>query len=139
LKSGVTFKSDAFNHAESKEYFINPYCFGDDVLRWMMEELRSNGIDVKDGPEQEDFGWYFTFSCDGSEYDFILGWRPGDTDEDNDGDWLGWLERSLGFWRSISGGRKRNISAGAVDAIDRVLRSSEKIPDVKWCAEKELR
>ena len=64
MKTVAVFESRAFNHTEPKEYFINPCCFGDDLARWLMEELAQQGIGVDDEPGQEDFGWYFEFSIE---------------------------------------------------------------------------
>ncbi len=37
MKTVAFFESEAFNHSEPKEYFINPCCFGDDLARWLMD------------------------------------------------------------------------------------------------------
>ena len=39
----VVFRSDAFNTSETKDYFINECCFGDDLARWLIEQLRARG------------------------------------------------------------------------------------------------
>lgn len=44
MRTLVTFKSTAFNTTEEKETFINPGCFGDDVGKWLIRELRSRGV-----------------------------------------------------------------------------------------------
>src|SRR5208283_4797714 len=61
LQDVATFKSDLFNLTESKDYFVNPGCFGDDLARWLIERLRGKGVEVDPEPDQEDFGWYFNF------------------------------------------------------------------------------
>jgi len=55
----VVFESNAFNTSIEGENFINPGCFGDDVARWLIGQLRADGH-VTEEPRQEDFGWYFT-------------------------------------------------------------------------------
>lgn len=130
----VTFKSEAFNTTEVKDYFINPCCFGDDLAEWLMEELESRDVEVVGEPGQEDFGWYFTFSCDGADYDFVMGWREGD--EDWKGDWFGCIERRVGILSTLLGGRKRNIDSSASRAIHAVLVDSEKVEDVRWYFDK---
>jgi len=111
VKTVVTFKSSAFNVSEPKEHFINPCCFGDDVARWLAEQLRDKGCQAAYVPGQEDFGWYFSFLVAGIEYCFVIGHRPGD--ENGEGVWIGWLERSRGFVASMFGGRKRGIQPTA--------------------------
>ena len=39
VRTVVTFRSSAFNTTESKDYFINECCFGDDAARWIIERL----------------------------------------------------------------------------------------------------
>ena len=41
MRTLVTFRSSAFNTTQPKDYFINPGCFGDDVAKWLMGELRA--------------------------------------------------------------------------------------------------
>ncbi len=130
LRTNVTFKSTAFNTSQVKDYFINDCCFGDDVARWLMRELRAGGIRTDEEPGQEDFGWYFTFYTDDASHDFVLAYRPGDIDEE--GDWIGRLERRAGLFASLLGARNRGIQPAAAQAIHNVLLSSLDIKDVRW-------
>jgi hypothetical protein len=130
LKTVVTFKSAAFNLVEAKPYFINPCCFGDDVAKWVIQQLRTRGYKAADEPGQEDFGWYFTFVVMGMEYCFVIGHRPGD--DKAEGIWIGWLERSRGFIASLLGGRKRGIHPAAAQVIHETLSNSSLITDVCW-------
>ena len=61
VRRNVIFQSTAFNTSEPKDYFINDCCYGDDLARWIMEQLRARGIHTGQVPGQEDFGWFFTF------------------------------------------------------------------------------
>lgn len=131
MRTVVTFKSAAFNTTESKDYFINPCCFGDDVAKWLMAELKQRGFQTVGEAGQEDFGWYFTFQAGGIEHDFIIGFRP-DEEESAEGDWIGWLERRTGLISSLFGGRKRGIQPAAAQAIHAVLTGSPQIQDVRW-------
>jgi hypothetical protein len=136
VKTLVTFKSAAFNMSEPKEYFINACCFGDDVARWLAEQLRSRGHQAAEAPGQEDFGWYFRFRVSGFEHCFVIGHRPGgDTEE---GLWIGWLERSRGFVASLLGARRRGIQPAAARAIHEVLSSSPQIQEVQWHFERNF-
>jgi hypothetical protein len=95
IRTVVTFESTAFNMAEPKEYFINPCCFGDDVAKWVIGELRKQGVEADEKPRQEDFGWYLNFEVASSGHCFVIGHRP--TGESEAGTWIGWLERSRGL------------------------------------------
>jgi len=131
MRTLVTFQSRSFNTSESKEYFINPCCFGDDLCEWLIQRLREQGIGTDDEPGQEDFGWYFSFKVSDGDHCCVIGYRPGDTDEE-DGLWIGWIERSKGFLGSLFGGRSKGISPKAITAIHRVLRSSSEITNLRW-------
>jgi len=129
MKTEVHFQSAAFNTTQPKDSFINRNSFGDDVCRWVIEELRAGGIQIDDEPGQEDFGWYVAFWVDGAKHFFIVGFQPGD--DGASGQWLGWLERA-GLFRALVGGSKRGISPRAVEAIDSILSSSPDVRSVSW-------
>jgi hypothetical protein len=126
----VTFESTAFNTAEPKEYFINPRCFGDDVGKWVIGELRKQGVKTDEKLGQEDFGWYLNFEVAGCAHCFVIGHRP--TGKSEAGTWIGWLERSRGLIGSVLGGRKRGIQLLAAEAIHKILSSSPLVRDVRW-------
>jgi len=130
IRTVVTFESTAFNMAEPKNYFINPCCFGDDVAKWLIDELHKQGAEPEEKPGQEDFGWYLNFEVAGTGYTFVIGHRP--TGQSEEGTWIGWLERNRGFIGSVLGGRKRGIQPSATEAIHRILASSPLIRDVRW-------
>jgi hypothetical protein len=81
-------------------------------------------------PGQEDFGWYLDFEVAGISHTFVILHRP--TGENEEGTWIGWLERSRGFIGSLLGGRKRGIQPSAVEVIHRILSGSPIIRDVRW-------
>lgn len=130
IKTVVTFKSSAFNISEPKKYFINPSCFGDDLAIWLINQLRGKGYEVSDAPLQEDFGWYFTFRASDVEHCFVIGHRP--PDDNNEGLWIGWLERSRGFLLSLVGARKRGIQPVAGQVIHEILSGCSQIRDMRW-------
>jgi hypothetical protein len=136
FKTVVTFKSSAFNMSEPKETFINPCCFGDDVARWLAEQLRGKGYQATGEPGQEDFGWYLCFTESGIEHCFVIGHRPADNYEE--GLWIGWLERTRGFLASLMGARKRGIQPAAARVIHEILSGSPQIRDVRWHFERDF-
>jgi hypothetical protein len=130
IRTVVTFESAAFNMAEPKPYFINPSCFGDDVAKWLIGELRKWGVETEEKPGQEDFGWYLNFKVNATEHTLVIGHRPNGRSEA--AIWIGWLERTRSFVGSLSGGRKRGIEPSAVEAIHGILSSSPLIREVRW-------
>src|SRR4029079_8649299 len=127
----ISFKSDAFNRSEAREYFINPNCFGDDVARWLIKRLREASVDTDGEADQEDFGWYFNFSVPEGRHCCVLGSRPGDAD-DPDGEWIASLERSRGLLGSLFGRRGHEMAPSAVAAIQGALSDSTEIRDIRW-------
>jgi hypothetical protein len=130
MDTEFSFKSTAFNCTQTREYFINPECFGDDLARWLIAKLNDRGIETMNEPQQEDFGWYFTFRASDVEHCLVLGFQPNDPSTGDQ--WLGWLERQAGFLSALTGGRKRGISPKAVSLIDEILATAPEIRDVKW-------
>jgi hypothetical protein len=104
--------------------------FGDDVAKWLIEQLRRLGYETTDSPGQEDFGWYLNFKVNGAGHCFVVGYRSGGSNEE--GVWIGWLERSRSLLPSILWGRKRGISPQAVNAIHSVLKGDPAIQNVHW-------
>lgn len=137
IQTVVTFTSSLFNTSTQKAYFINPGCFGEDVAKWLADQLRNKGYEAANLPGQEDFGWYFTFQVSGIEYCFVISYRPADKNEE--GVWIGWLERSRGLVASILGGRKRGIDPQAAQAIHEALSSSPQIGNIRWHFEHDFK
>lgn len=125
-KTYVTFKSSAFNTTEPREYFINPICFGDDLAKWLIQEMQRQGIAVDNDPGQEDFGWYISFQCNGERYNFIIGYA------EEDDEWTGWIERDIGLLPSLFGGRSKGVKPCAVEALNKILDSSPLIWNLQF-------
>ena len=132
MNTVVFFASEAFNHTEPRNYFINPCCFGDDLARWLMEELVEAGIAVEAEPGQEDFGWYFGFSVEDEKYCAVIA-------GDGEGEWYVVVERACGFLGSVFGGRHRNVGRPGVAAIENVLSRSDRIANLRWTTWEEFR
>jgi len=129
----IIFKSNAFNTTEPKDCFINPCCFGDDLGRWMIQQLRAHGISTDNEPRQEDFGWYIVFRIGATEYFFIISYRPGDPT----GDWMCGLERNASLIGHILGRQKKGILPEAAQAIHDVLKASREIYEIRWLGDED--
>ncbi|MBX3072847.1 hypothetical protein KF728_12670 [Candidatus Obscuribacterales bacterium] len=134
----VTFQTSKFNTTESRDYFINPGCFGDDCCKWLIAELEADGVKCDATPGQEDFGWYFNFEDALGKYCVVGGYRPDDYDENVPGVWMFWLERQTGFFSSLFGGRDKEIALSAAEALHRVLSRSSDIRNVQWHTKKNF-
>jgi hypothetical protein len=136
VRRNVIFRSTAFNTTEPKDYFINDCCFGDDLARWLIEQLNARGVPAGPEPAQEDFGWYLRYQVNQIDYDFVITFREG---EGALSDWIGTIERRVGFWASILGGRKHGIQLDAADAIHTALTSSPLVTNVLWYTDEDCR
>ncbi|MFB3880335.1 MAG: hypothetical protein ACE149_03680 [Armatimonadota bacterium] len=136
VRTVVTFRSTAFNTTESKDYFINEGCFGDDLAKWLIQELRARGFQIDDEPDQEDFGWYFDFGVGDTPHCLVIAFRPPNGAEE--GDWVCWLERSRGLLSSALGFRNKGIQREAAEAIHAVLASSAQVREVRWHLKKDF-
>ncbi len=130
IRTLVAFESAAFNTSEHRDCFLNQGCYGDDVARWLVAELRARGIQTDAEPGQEDFGWYCGFHVGEIDYQFVIGYRPGGGGDP--GIWIGWVERKAGLVGSVLGARKRGIQADALRAIHAVLSSASQVNGVRW-------
>jgi hypothetical protein len=130
MRTLVTFESAAFNTTQTRDYFINPGCFGDDTCRWLMERLRQQGVTTDPEPDQEDCGWYFDFAVPEGEHCCVVGFRPAGS-ESEPGVWIAWIERERTFLGSLFGGRNRGIASTAVSAIHNALSAPE-VANLRW-------
>jgi hypothetical protein len=126
MKTLFTFKSNWFNTTESKKDFVNPNCFGDDVAKWLITELKQKVEKIDLEPSPEDYGWYFNFSTGKDSVRLVIGLRPDDRT------WIGWLENKRGFLGSIFLGWKEGVSEIATKIINEILSKSDKVSDLKW-------
>jgi hypothetical protein len=125
----VTFHNSRFNTSESRDYFINPCCFGDDVARWLIAQLRGEGYETDEAPGQEDFGWFFNFTVSFHKHCLVIGLQPGDDDEE--ATWIGWVELSRRFTPSLLG-RDGGVESAAVNAIHKALSAAPSTRNIRW-------
>lgn len=130
IRTVVTFESPAFNATARRDYFINDGCYGDDVVRALIEQLCARGIAVDAEPEQEDSGWYFGFSIGGIDYQFLLGHRPADGKDP--AVWIGILERKAGLVGSLLGGRDRGIRSEGATTIHLAISGLPQVSKIRW-------
>ena len=125
MRTVATFESDKFNLSESKEYFMNEGCYGDDLGKWLIGQLRAHGIETDPEPEQEDFGWYFNYTIGGQPFSAVIGNVEGES-------WFVVVERITGFLGSILGGRNRKVPDSGVTELHRILSSSPEVKNLQW-------
>lgn len=135
MRTVFTFRSSLFNTTVPREYFINPDCFGDDLVRCLIEGLRARAVltDLEGG--QEDSGRFFNFSVAEGPHCCVVGFRP---DEPNGGVWIGWVERRASFLASLLGRRSRGIALTAPQRLHDVLSSTPGIDELRWHLREEF-
>lgn len=136
VRTHVTFVTKLFNREEVKDYFVNPSCFGDDCAQWLIDRLASQGIEKMDGkPVQEDWGWHFRISV--AQRDFMIGVGLYE-DEGSPNTWLAFIKSHLGsLSRKIFGQSDDAELLAVCEAVDRALKSSPEISDVRWHTEED--
>lgn len=128
MKTHVTFESDAFNTTEQKPEFVNPDCFGDDVLLWLGDELRARGVDAESKPFAEDWGWALRFTVDGQQH-----WIGGSRQDGTQHSWLFFIERTVGLIKSLFGkAEEKQVSPRAVQLVHECLSSNPAITEIRW-------
>jgi hypothetical protein len=112
----LIFWSDRFNLSEPQDYFINDCCYGDDVARWLAEQLRSRGWTV-DEPDQEDWGWYLD-ARDGQTTYFVGvgGIADDESPSPNQGEWRLMVEKHRSLWDRLTA---RTISTVTIHSWER--------------------
>lgn len=129
IRTLVTFKSDIFNTSVEKESFINPKNYGDDMASWIVSEFKMRNIETDSEIGQEDHGWYVNFTLQAQSYNFIIGFLP---DDETNSNWIGWVEKQTGFFASLLGQHKKNITVEAVNLIHHILANSSQFTNILW-------
>jgi hypothetical protein len=126
----VTFKSSSFNTSERMPYFLHTNSFGDDLAKWLIDELKFRDMQADELPTQRDYGWYFHFSPGVALHRLSLTFIPlGEFG----GEWMGCVERF-----ALISKRARIPDRAAVEAVHRILSASSMIQNIQWHAESEL-
>ena len=135
-RTHVTFGTKLFNMEEERDYFINPCCFGDDCAQWLIDRLVSQGVEKLDErPTQEDWGWCFSITI--GQRDFMVGVGLCD-DEDPSTTWLVFIKSRLGWLRrKLYGWSDEDEILTVCKAMDRALKSTSEISDVRWHTEED--
>jgi hypothetical protein len=129
----VLFRTKRFNLSTTKEHFINPDCFGEDLAVWLKQKFIARGMDVSQ-LGQEDWGWYLKVKCNKESYFLAMNGIPIETDK-NQTDFGEWRiivkkNRSIGQWLANKG--KISADDRMVVLIEETLRAEPDFADVHW-------
>jgi hypothetical protein len=134
MRSHVTFKTPRFNQTEVQPHFINPCCFGEDCIIWLIAELRERGWADLTDPWQEDWGWQTSGQRDGRRYLLSVGLIPEDTPE-----WLAHIHERPPLLERLRGRGELIVLPRLAPALHQVLRAAPDISDVRWHFENVFR
>jgi hypothetical protein len=117
------FTSDRFNVSERKEYFINDRCYGDDLARWLVERLRSQGL-IASEPCQEDWGWCFDVRSEKISYFIGVGVMDNEEPPPNSQvQWRVFVEKRRGFWEMLKRSNPFSETDGLIEILKQILAS----------------
>jgi hypothetical protein len=127
MRSHVTFMTARFNQSEVQSHFINPCCFGEDCIAWLISELRARRwADITDA-WQEDWGWQTSGRREGRRYLLSVGLIPEDEPE-----WLVHIQERPPLLDRLRGRGELIVLPRLAAALDEVLRAAPDIRDVSW-------
>lgn len=141
IKTIITFRSESFNTSDSRPYFINPCCFGDDLCHFLIAKLKDAGLECDEKPGQEDFGWYFNFKFNSHAYCLIAAFRPDDEETGSSPDsglWNLYLERAAGFMAPIFGARNKGLDEAIAQKLHSILSTTNEFSELRWHFRKDF-
>jgi hypothetical protein len=127
MRSHVTFKTTRFNQTEVRAHFINPCCFGEDCLVWLITELRGRGWTDLTEAWQEDWGWQTSGRREGRPYLVSVGLIPEDEPE-----WLVHIQERASLLERLRGRGELIVLPKLAPALHEVLREAPDIREVRW-------
>ena len=127
----ATFRSTRFNTTETKDTIINGGCFGDDVVRAIIDGLAADGFEVDEDLGVEDFGWCGRFQLGANDiYDLIASFQP--EDDDGAGVWWVHIERTGMPFSANRRHRDGAVQAEAARAVHAVLARTDGVASLRW-------
>ncbi len=129
-RTTATFQTHSFNTNEEKPEFVNPGCFGDDVVSFLLDQLKARGAEVSE-PGAEDFGWSGSFQLRGGAPHFVI---VGYQAEDPSGSdrWMVTLERQRSPIGSLARSLGGTIDREAATTVHEILKGAPEVENLKW-------
>ncbi len=124
----ILFKTNRFNLSKVGEHFINPCCFGEDLVAWLRTKLIERNVEVRQ-PYQEDWGWELPAMHESDSYYLCMSGNSDESSANKDeGEWGIIVEKRRSIGQRLRG-------AGKIAANDRMVNAIEEI----LCAELTIR
>ena len=127
----VLFKTNRFNLSKVGEHFINPCCFGEDVVSWFRSKLVERGIQVT-RTGQEDWGWYLFAHSGEIRYFVGVGGNSDESSPDPDqGEWRLVIERRRTLWERLLGKGQIASDDKLIAITEEILRSDPSVREIR--------
>jgi hypothetical protein len=128
----ILFDTDRFNLSVTKEHFINPCCFGEDLAAWLRSKLVENSIPTLD-PGQEDRGWYIESTLGDASYFIGVGGAANESAANpNEGEWRIMVEKHRSIWDKLKGKNKTSRSDPIFAIIREILKRESDFKNVRY-------
>jgi hypothetical protein len=128
----ILFDTDRFNLSVTKEHFINPCCFGEDLAAWLRSKLVENSIPPLD-PGQEDRGWYIESTLGDASYFIGVGGAANESAANpNEGEWRIMVEKHRSIWDKLKGRNKTSRSDPIFAIIREILKRESDFKNVRY-------
>ena len=134
MRNKAYFRSSLFENKEPKPHFINPLCFGEDLVSWLLRGLQVTPFSLGESI-QEDYGWGFWVERD---YWVAVGVMD-DSVGVEDPQWVVAVDYDAGLnvWKRLFGKADSSLQLKICEAINLVLRDEPKVTEISWCNEPE--
>lgn len=127
----ILFDTDRFNLSETKEHFINPCCFGDDLANWLRAKLLERGIPTIE-PGQEDWGWYIESRLGGNSYFIGIGGAAEESaPKSNLGEWR-IMKKHRSLWEKLGGKNRTSLDDPIFAVIREILEREDDFKSIRY-------
>ena len=128
----ILFDTDRFNLSVTKEHFINPCCFGEDLAAWLRSKLVEKSIPTIE-PGQEDWGWYIESTLGDASYFIGIGGAANESAANpNEGEWRIMVEKHRSVWDKLTGKHKTSPSDPIFAVIREILEHESDFRNVRY-------
>jgi hypothetical protein len=128
----ILFDTERFTLSETKEHFINPCCFGEDLAAWLRSKLVEKSIPTLE-PGQEDWGWYIESRLgDASSFIGVGGVANESAANPNEGEWRIMVEKHRSIWDKLTGKHKTSRSDPIFAIIREILERESAFKNVRY-------
>ena len=124
----ISFFTNLFESAQVEPHFINERCFGEDLAKWLIGEMRESGFSFA-APYQEDWGWEFAAEKGGERYFVQVGIADNSIGREN-AEWIVAIESGRRWFEF--GAKKAEGAIELCREIDRILDGEPQIAKSEW-------